>query len=42
MINPVDLDKVKLIQGGYKVEPLSAFTGKPAPGRCPSPTGLSR
>ncbi|MDM0036982.1 DUF1254 domain-containing protein [Variovorax sp. J22P271] len=31
LFNPADLDKVKQIQAGYKVETLSAFTGKTAP-----------
>ncbi|MDM0019044.1 DUF1254 domain-containing protein [Variovorax saccharolyticus] len=31
LFNPADLDKVKKIQAGYKVEPLSAFVGKEAP-----------
>jgi hypothetical protein len=31
LIGPDDLEKVKSIQAGYKVQPLSAFLGKPAP-----------
>ena len=31
LFNPADIDNVKKIQAGYKVEPLSAFLGKPAP-----------
>jgi hypothetical protein len=31
LFNPADLDKVKAIQAGYKVQPLSAFAGSPAP-----------
>jgi len=31
LFNPDDLDKVKAIQADYKVEPLSAFLGKPTP-----------
>jgi hypothetical protein len=30
LFNPDDLDKVKAIQAGYEVQPLSAFLGKPA------------
>jgi hypothetical protein len=36
LFNPDDLDKVKAIQAGYKVQPLSAFLGQPAPK--PAPT----
>jgi hypothetical protein len=32
LLNPGDIENVKRIQGGYKVQPLSAFMGKPAPG----------
>ncbi len=35
MFNPADLDNVKKIQGGYKVEPLSAFLGQAAPPSVP-------
>jgi hypothetical protein len=31
LFNPGDLDNVKKIQAGYKVQPLSAFLGQPAP-----------
>ena len=31
LFNPGDIDNVKKIQAGYKVQPLSAFLGKPAP-----------
>ncbi len=31
LFNPADLDNVKKIQAGYKVEPLSTFSGTPAP-----------
>jgi hypothetical protein len=31
LFNPGDLDNVKKVQAGYKVEPLSAFLGQPAP-----------
>jgi len=37
MFNPADLEKVKQIQAGYKVETLSAFTGQPAPRPLPEP-----
>jgi len=36
LFNPADLNNVKKIQAGYKVQPLSAFLGKPAPK--PAPT----
>ncbi|TCR91171.1 hypothetical protein EV561_103568 [Rhizobium sp. BK376] len=35
LFNPTDIDNVKKIQAGYKVEPLSAFLGKPAPAAAP-------
>lgn len=35
LFNPADLDKVKKIQSQYKVQPLSAFLGKPAPTAVP-------
>jgi hypothetical protein len=35
LFNPADLDKVKKIQSGYKVQPLSAFLGQPAPAAAP-------
>ncbi|CAG4894446.1 DUF1254 domain-containing protein [Paraburkholderia saeva] len=31
LFNPADLDNVKKIQAGYRIEPLSAFEGQPAP-----------
>jgi hypothetical protein len=31
LFNPDDIEDVKKIQAGYKVQPLSAFVGKPAP-----------
>ena len=36
LFNPSDVDKVKRIQSGYKVEPLSQFLGKPAPPAAPA------
>ena len=36
LFNPADLDKVKAIQAGYRVQPLSAFLGQSAPE--PAPT----
>ena len=36
LFNPADLDNVKQIQDGYKVEPLSAFLKQPAPAAAPS------
>lgn len=35
MFNPADLDNVKKVQAGYRVQPLSAFLGKPAPAAKP-------
>ena len=35
LFNPADLDNVKKIQAGYKVQPLSAFLGQPAPTAAP-------
>lgn len=35
LFNPGDIDNVKKIQAGYKVQPLSAFLGKPAPAAPP-------
>jgi len=35
LFNPEDMDNVKKIQAGYRVEPLSAFLGQPAPGAAP-------
>ena len=31
LFNPADIENVKKIQAGYKVEPLSQFLGQPAP-----------
>ena len=31
LFNPADIDNVKKVQAGYKVQTLSAFLGKPAP-----------
>ncbi|MDP9631737.1 UNVERIFIED_ORG: hypothetical protein J2W85_003816 [Ensifer adhaerens] len=36
LFNPDDIENVKKIQAGYKVEPLSAFLGKPAPAPAPA------
>jgi len=36
LFNPEDLDNVKKVQAGYKVEPLSAFLGQPAPAAAPA------
>lgn len=36
LFNPADIDNVKKIQAGYKVQTLSQFLGKPAP--APAPT----
>jgi hypothetical protein len=36
LFSPDDLDNVKKIQAGYKVEPLSAFLGQPAPAAAPA------
>ena len=36
LFNPGDMDNVKRIQAGYKVQPLSAFLGKPAPAPAPA------
>ncbi|MEI6682531.1 MAG: DUF1254 domain-containing protein [Bacteroidota bacterium] len=35
LFNPADLDNVKKIQDGYKVQTLSAFLGKPVPSPAP-------
>jgi hypothetical protein len=35
LFNPGDIDNVKKVQAGYKVQPLSAFLGKPAPKAAP-------
>jgi hypothetical protein len=36
LFNPGDLDNVKKVQAGYKVEPVSAFLGQPAPAPAPA------
>jgi hypothetical protein len=36
LFNPADIDNVKKIQAQYKVQPLSAFLGKPAPPAAPA------
>ncbi|MCU0787503.1 MAG: DUF1254 domain-containing protein [Verrucomicrobia bacterium] len=36
LFNPGDMDNVKRVQAGYKVQPLSAFLGKPAPTAAPA------
>ena len=36
LFNPDDLDNVKKIQAGYKVQPLSIFEGTPAPPQAPA------
>lgn len=36
LFNPADLDNVKKVQAGYKVQPLSAFLGQPAPKPAPA------
>jgi hypothetical protein len=35
LFGPDDIDNVKKVQAGYKVQPLSAFLGKPAPPPAP-------
>lgn len=35
LFNPEDIDEVKAVQAGYKVQPLSAFLGQPAPAAAP-------
>ena len=35
LFGPNDIDNVKMIQAGYKVQPLSAFLGKPTPPAAP-------
>ncbi|UVK41597.1 DUF1254 domain-containing protein [Mesorhizobium sp. AR10] len=35
LFNPADLDEVKKVQAGYKVQTLSAFLGQPAPAAVP-------
>ena len=36
LFNPGDIEKVKAIQARYKVQPLSAFLGRPAPKAAPA------
>lgn len=36
LFNPADMENVKKIQAGYKVQPLSAFLGQPAPAAAPA------
>jgi hypothetical protein len=36
LFNPSDLDGVKKVQAGYKVQPLSSFLGQPAPPAAPA------
>ena len=36
LFNPADLGNVKKIQAGYKLQPLSAFLGQPAPPAAPA------
>ena len=36
LFNPADIDNVKKIQAGYKVQPLSAFLGQPPPAAAPA------
>lgn len=36
LLNPADIDNVKSIQAGYKVETLSSFLGQPAPAALPA------
>lgn len=36
LFNPDDIEKVKAIQAGYKIQPLSQFLGRPAPVPPPS------
>src|SRR3954466_7864028 len=36
LFNPEDIDNVKKVQAGYKVQPLSAFLGQPAPIAAPA------
>lgn len=35
LFSPDDIENVKKVQAGYKVQPLSAFLGKPAPAAAP-------
>jgi hypothetical protein len=36
LFNPGDIDNVRKIQAGYRVQPLSAFLGQPAPAAAPA------
>src|SRR6184192_1274238 len=36
LFDPADIDNVKRVQAGYKVQPLSAFLGQPAPLEAPA------
>jgi hypothetical protein len=36
LFDPADIDNVKKVQAGYKVQPLSAFLGQPAPKAAPA------
>lgn len=36
LFNPADIENVRQIQAGYRVEPLSAFLGQPAPAAAPA------
>lgn len=36
LFNPDDIDNVRKVQAGYKVQPLSAFLGQPAPKAAPA------
>ncbi len=36
LFNPTDMDNVKKIQAGYKIQPLSAFLRRPAPPAAPA------
>jgi hypothetical protein len=36
LFNPSDIEKVKAVQAKYKVQPLSAYLGKPAPKAAPT------
>jgi hypothetical protein len=41
LFDPQDLDNVKRVQAGYKVQPLSQFLGKPAPKAAPKVSYLA-
>ena len=36
LFNPADMENVKKVQAGYRVQPLSAFLGQPAPPAAPA------